>query len=90
VRVSLRVAIHDADGGKYPNLALLKLAAWHRARGDTVESFIQLMQYDNVYSRWVNLRSVFKSTNWHDYIGGFKNKRTKISTLQLSLLEGAQ
>ena len=45
-----RIAIHDADGGKYPNLALLKLAAWHRARGDTVERFAPLYGYDHVYS----------------------------------------
>jgi hypothetical protein len=45
-----RIAIHDADGGKYPNLALMKLAAWHRARGDTVERFMPLYTYDHIYS----------------------------------------
>ncbi|MDL2315479.1 hypothetical protein LJC59_00150 [Desulfovibrio sp. OttesenSCG-928-A18] len=37
-----RIAIHDADGGKYPNLALMKLAAWHRAQGDVMERFVAL------------------------------------------------
>ena len=44
------VGLHDADATKYPNLALMKLAAWHRANGDTVQKFIALMSYDKVYS----------------------------------------
>lgn len=46
----MRVAIHNADGGSFPNLALLKLASWHRAHGHTVEWFLPLMPYDRVYS----------------------------------------
>ncbi len=37
------VALHDSDGTKYPNLALMKLAAWHKARGDTVERFMPIL-----------------------------------------------
>jgi hypothetical protein len=61
--VKMRVAIHDADGGKYPNLALLKLAAWHKACGDTVDRFMALYRYgyDRVYSSkvfsWTKLDS---------------------------------
>ena len=39
----MKVAIHDADRTRRPNLALLKLCAAHRARGDTVEWFIPLL-----------------------------------------------
>lgn len=46
----MRIAIHNADGQLLPNLALLKLAAWHRARGHKVEVFLPLMTYDIVYS----------------------------------------
>lgn len=45
-----RVALYDADGGKYPNLALGKLAAWHRSLGEVVERFIALLLYDVVYA----------------------------------------
>ena len=45
----MRVAIAQADG-KWPNLALAKLCAWHRAQGDTVEWFMALDRYDRVYA----------------------------------------
>ena len=49
-----RVALHDADrkraGRPYPNLALMKLSAWHKQRGDTVAWFMPLMPYDRIYS----------------------------------------
>lgn len=48
--MSKRIAIHDADGTKFPNLALLKLIAWHRQCGDVVERFMPLYEYDTVYS----------------------------------------
>lgn len=46
----MRVALHDADRGHYPNLALMKLSAWHKAQGDVVERYIPLGVYDRVYS----------------------------------------
>lgn len=33
----------------YPNLALMKLSAWHRGRGDTVEWYSPFERYDRVY-----------------------------------------
>ena len=46
----MRVAIHSVDGNKYPNLALMRISAWHKAQGDSVEWFIPLVQYDRVYA----------------------------------------
>lgn len=46
----MRIGIHDADGGSYPNLALLKLAAHHKQRGDIVERYLPLASYDLVLS----------------------------------------
>lgn len=37
------IALHDSDGTKYPNLALMKLAAWHKAKGDIVVRFNPLL-----------------------------------------------
>jgi hypothetical protein len=34
----------------YPNLALMKISAWHKARGDNVEWYNPLCFYDKVYS----------------------------------------
>ena len=33
----MKIGLIDVDGHHYPNLALMKLSAWHKARGDTVE-----------------------------------------------------
>ena len=33
----MRIGLVDVDGRGFPNLVLMKLAAWHKARGDTVE-----------------------------------------------------
>ncbi len=40
----------DVDGHNFPNLALMKLSAWHKARGDTVEWWwTDMIHYDRVY-----------------------------------------
>ena len=44
------VGIHDSDKTNFPNYALMKLAAWHKANGDQVEWFLPLASYDRVYS----------------------------------------
>ena len=47
----MKIALHDADGGIYPNLALMKLSAWHKFQGDDV-AFFEPLTYpgDTVYS----------------------------------------
>lgn len=31
------IGLIDVDGHRWPNLALMKLSAWHKAQGDTVD-----------------------------------------------------
>jgi hypothetical protein len=46
----MKIGLIDVDGHNYPNLALMKLSAWHKARGDTVEWWwTDLCHYDLVY-----------------------------------------
>ncbi len=33
----MRVALIDVDGHNFPNLPLMKLSAWHKRKGDSVE-----------------------------------------------------
>ena len=56
----MRVALHNTDRTAFPNLALLKIAAWHKARGDGVAEYHPLFEYDRVYSS-----KVF-SWSWED------------------------
>lgn len=52
----LRIGLHDAEkehfrnGKTFPNYALMKISAWHKARGDSVEWWMPLYHYDRVYS----------------------------------------
>lgn len=44
----MRVALLEVDSS-YPNLALMKAAAWHRQRGDSVEWYNVFDEYDRLY-----------------------------------------
>ena len=44
-----RIGLIDVDSHNYPNLALMKLSAWHKAQGDDVEWWWGWGHYDRVY-----------------------------------------
>lgn len=52
----MKIGLHDAEAEyshsktKFPNYALMKISAWHKSQGDTVEWWQPLMAYDRVYS----------------------------------------
>lgn len=51
----MRIGLHDAEKEQFkvktfPNYALMKISAWHKAQGDTVEWWNLLYKYDRVYS----------------------------------------
>lgn len=46
----MKIALHDSDNTGFPNYALMKISAWHKAQGDTVEWWYPLDSYDRVYS----------------------------------------
>ena len=46
----MRIGLVDVDGHNFPNIALMKLSAWHKRRGDTVEfADPAARRYDKVY-----------------------------------------
>lgn len=45
----MNIGLIDVDGHNFPNLALMKLSAWHKEQGDTVEWWWGFGQYDRVY-----------------------------------------
>lgn len=47
----MQIALHDGDTQTdFPNYALMKISAWHKALGDEVEWWNPLRTYDRVYS----------------------------------------
>ncbi len=51
----MQIGLHDAEmehikGKTFPNYAIMKISAWHKAVGDTVEWWNPLKTYDWVYS----------------------------------------
>lgn len=46
----MRVGLVDVDGHNFPNYALMKISAWHKQRGDSVEWADPMFgEYDRVY-----------------------------------------
>lgn len=51
----MRIGLHDAEQEymrhkTFPNYALMKISAYHKANGDSVEWWSPMCQYDRVYS----------------------------------------
>ena len=59
----MKVGLIDVDSHNFPNLALMKISAWHKQQGDDVEWWIGLMKYDRVY-----VSKVFDSTYTPDEV----------------------
>ena len=51
------------DGHNFPNLCLMKISAWHKAKGDTVEWCNLFEHYDRVY-----MSRVFDDTYTEDFL----------------------
>ena len=45
----MKIALVDVDSHHWPNLALMKLSAWHKQRGDAVEWWRESGEYDRAY-----------------------------------------
>ena len=51
MRDTMKVGLIDVDGHNYPNLSLMKLSAWHKQQGDSVEWYSPMFSghMDRVY-----------------------------------------
>ena len=45
----MKIGLIDVDGHNFPNLALMKISAYHKVKGDHVEWAIPMLKYDTVY-----------------------------------------
>lgn len=60
----MRIGLIDVDGHNFPNLPLMKLSAWHKRKGDTVEWYVPMFSghLDRVY-----MSKVFSFTPDYEY-----------------------
>lgn len=58
----MKIGMLDVDGHNFPNLAQMKISAWHKAQGDDVERLNPMMRYDKVY-----VSKVFSFTPDYDF-----------------------
>ena len=61
------IGIIDVDGHNFPNLALMKISAYHKALGDAVEWCLPLKKYDIVYQSKVFDDTYSKDIEWIPY-----------------------
>lgn len=59
----MKIGLIDVDSHNYPNLALMKLSAWHKQQGDTAEWYDPFEHYDTVY-----MSKVFSFTPDYGYM----------------------
>lgn len=45
----MKIGLIDVDSHNFPNLALMKISAWHKQQVDQVEWFFPMSHYDKVY-----------------------------------------
>lgn len=45
----MNIGLFDVDSHNFPNLPLMKISAWHKAHGDSVEFVFPLKHYDKIY-----------------------------------------
>ena len=45
----MKIGLIDVDGHNFPNLALMKISAYHKSQGDSVEEWMPIDTYDIVY-----------------------------------------
>ena len=47
----MKIGLIDVDGHNFPNVALMKIASWHKHRGDDVEWAVPMFgEYDRIYA----------------------------------------
>ena len=63
--MAMKVGLIDVDGHNFPNLALMKISAWHKAQGDTVEWCLPIDRYDIVYQSKVFDDTYSPDIDWY-------------------------
>lgn len=72
----MTIGLVDVDGRNFPNLALMKLSAWHKANGDSVEMAFPLARYDRIYASKVFDNTYSPDMDWQPLTDDFRKGGT--------------
>ena len=61
---TMNIGLIDVDSHNFPNLCLMKISAYHKAKGDNVEWWNGLLHYDRVYQAKVFDDTYSKDNDW--------------------------
>lgn len=62
----MNIGLVDVDGHNFPNFALMKISAWHKAHADNVEWALPMFgQYHRVYKSKIFTFTPDEPTDWH-------------------------
>lgn len=69
----MKIGLYDVDSRNFPNLALMKLSAYHKSIGDEVEMYFPLTHSAPAIlrdlQRWCNNRFIYRSVpDFFDYV----------------------
>ena len=60
----MNIGLIDVDSHNFPNLCLMKISSYHKAKGDDVEWWNGLLHYDRVYQAKVFDETYSKDNDW--------------------------
>ena len=87
----MKIGLIDVDGHNYPNLPLMKLSAWHKSRGDTVEWYEPLVHgFPNPPLDKVYMSKVFSFSPDYEYFVNAKEVVNGGSGYCISLENGKE
>lgn len=82
----MRIGLIDCDKTSFPNLALMKLSAYHKERGDEVEWYMPFSQrYDRVY-----VSKVFSTSADYDEVINAKEVFRGGTGYEISVIDGKE
>lgn len=86
----MRIGIIDVDGHNFPNLPLMKISAWHKAKGDSVEWYEPLFHSMGDPLDIVYMSKVFSFTDDYPYFINAKEVIKGGSGYCISLVDGKE
>lgn len=88
--MGLRIGLIDVDGHNFPNLPLMKLSAWHRRKGDSVEWYDSLFHSIGEPLDRVYISKIFSFTPDYPYYVNAKEVIKGGSGYCISLVDGKE